>query len=179
MFALAWGDGDEALVGVVDRAQPRVVGVQMWRGAREPQRWIYRTDTGFAALDGGVWRMFEPLGAWGDDPSGADAPIANFVVRVVATDAREDILRQLLEQADAGEGVLAQPGCAGLSLAAAAGQPEAMLGITHWPTLDAFDAYATWAQSAPWKDVIGPVTVEVPLRLLARRCNIPEGSDDG
>lgn len=178
MFALAWGDGDDALAGVVERALARVAGVQMWRGAREPRRWVCRTDTGVTDLDGGVWRVFEPLGAWGDDPGG-DAPVANFVVRVVATDAREDILRQLLEQADAGQGVLAQPGCTGLSLAAAAGQPEAMLGITHWPTVDAFDAYAAWAQSAPWKDVIGPVTVDVPLRLLARRRDVLEGSDDG
>jgi len=175
MFTLGWGDGDGAWADLVDQALQRGAPVDAWRGVREPSRWVVRT-VGDALVDSDVAHVFEPLGVWGDDSSAA-GPVANFVIRVVAPDAVDDILRQLIEQAEGGEGALAQPGCLGLRLAAAAGRSEMMLGVTSWTTVEAFDGYARWAQAAPWKDVISPVTVDVPLRLLAHRLDLGRSND--
>jgi len=166
---LFWGEiGPEA-----SRHRMRVDGesAQRWQGIHEPswQVWLFRSEASpaideFTQLAGEDFqrRVLSAARQWGS----TEAVVANFVLRELRPEAIDDIVPGLHRQIEA---VAARPGCVGCTLAAEVGQPHNLLGVTYWQHQAAFDQYAAWASQHAWRDVITPVTLAVPLRLLAQR----------
>ncbi len=148
---------------------------ECWRGIRENERYMWTAKAegsevlpaaaSTAALHEPGQRIFDMLREWGD-VFDTDVTVANAVLRELQPDVGETLLPKLYQQIEA---VVARPGCRGSYLGSQVGAPANMLGITFWSDVESFNAYMQWAGEQPWVNVIGPVTVHVPLRLLVQR----------
>jgi hypothetical protein len=96
----------------------------------------------------------------------AHSSFSNFVLRAVEPSSVDRLLPQIKMQM---EKVSQQSGCQKCILASVVGHRSYLLGVTAWSELEAFEKYKNWASADPWQNVINPVTIDVPLRMLARR----------
>ena len=121
------------------------------------------------AIEGFVFREFSTLKQW----QSTEAEIVNFVLRELRANTIDEIVPQIHQQIEA---VITRPGCVGCTLATEVGKPQNLLGATYWQDEMAFEDYCEWASQHAWRDIISPLTLQVPLRVLVRRINEVNGN---
>ena len=153
--------------------------ISCWQGVADNASFLWmisgprRDSTRVSAL-AAEYKIINPetrpllkLQQW-DARSGSDYSVANFVLRVIAPSSIDRLLPQIKTQMD---NVWEQPGCQQCALYQISGLPTHLLGVTYWMDLNTFEAYKNWASAHSWRDVIGPNTLDVPLRMLTRKTN--------
>ncbi len=153
--------------------------ISLWQGISESSSFLWLVsdpapeldEVSARAADHGITInqthiVFE-LQRW-EAPFGSEIAVANFVIRVVKRDSVDELLPQIINQM---EKVWQQPNCLKCSLFQIPGQRSHLLGVTYWATYEGFEEYKTWAFAHPWREVISPDTLDVPLRMLTRQIN--------
>lgn len=170
---VAWGRLASVPAELVSPIVTAEFEVSAWYGVHDPHEfvWFASIPAGLQMLldisrwSSGAWRSLVLVARWGTDQQ-QTASIANFVLRELEPDAPGDLLPALFEQI---KSVAGRDGCLGCDLLAEVARPGNFLGITYWADISSFDAYACWAGTHAWREVIGPTTRHIPLRLLAQR----------
>ncbi len=165
--------GTPALADVLTRAARPFT---FWQGISDPRTHLCMLEAGGdrTHVEPNAWQkrlsrfgklytlaLIDRLGGAAID----SGPVANFVMRTLEPDIGAGLIPAILDQADL---ILDGSDCLGFALFSVDHTPSNLLGVTAWPELAAFESYAAWAKSHVWVDVIGPRTISVPLRLLAR-----------